>query len=157
MGPRTRSRHAAGMRIALRFALVLASALLLVSCATTASRVRTVTDAPGWRWLDEDELRGTMHRLGRLVSQLDGLLAGPRGDVERQQVLDVLTQMEALGAELEGAAAPSGHPRFDEAAPRFRSFVTTAKHGVEQEPPSYYAAGTVTGACLYCHGAISPR
>lgn len=138
--------------------LVLLAVLGLVACATTGKAVRTVTDPPGWRWLDDAELRSTMHELGRLVRQLDGLLNGPPLDVvQQQQVVGLLDEMESLAVGLEGAGAPSGHPEFDEMAPRFRAFVGTAKHGVQQEPPSYYAAGTITGACMYCHGAFDPR
>ena len=49
---------------------------------------------------------------------------------------------------------------LDRNLPAFTERLLRARRDVERDPPRYFVAGTVAGACLVCHGqrvaALSP-
>jgi hypothetical protein len=45
----------------------------------------------------------------------------------------------------------SNHPRIQEHAPHLRADLDRALLAVKKDPPNYYYAGVVSGACTYCH------
>jgi hypothetical protein len=117
--------------------------------------VRRVTYPPDFRYIERSQLQSAMWRLAYDVRELDQLMRTPppvdaaRRDATVQLLNDLLVATDAL----RGGGQPTNHPLLTQHVGRFRLDVSLALAGVQAEPPSYYLVGTVTGACLGCHGS----
>lgn len=127
----------------------------LVACADVAARVRRHTYPPDFQYITRDQLHSTMWQLADSVRALDAAMRQPgpidearRADIERQ-----LRAMLATTTDLQSDGRPTSHPLLSEHLERFRRDVTLALAGVKADPPNYYLVGSVSGACLTCHGA----
>jgi hypothetical protein len=68
------------------------------------------------------------------------------------------TRVELLLGAMEGTVQQIGptqwstnHPELKSALEALESDVHAAREGVKHDPPTYFLAGSVSGACLYCH------
>jgi hypothetical protein len=46
----------------------------------------------------------------------------------------------------------SNHPMLEAHFDQFRQDIIRARDAVRADPPAYFLAGAVSGACVYCHG-----
>ncbi len=76
---------------------------------------------------------------------------------QRQNAISILRKMENLSAKLGSEDLSSNHQIVSHNIDRFRRSIVDARIALEQMPPNYYLAGTVSGYCLSCHsqGKIS--
>jgi hypothetical protein len=127
-------------------------AFALACAQNPAEQVRSVTYPPDFHYITSQEIRTTMAALAVEVVALDrelgGTDAGHPSDPTR--VAAILTRMERLAASLK-RREHSSHPRLDDYAPLLRRDIERALVAARSDPPSYYAAGRVSGACSSCH------
>ena len=137
---------------AMRFpaSLLAAIPILVVACADAPERVRRVTYPPDFRYFAEGEVEGLMQQLAAEVVALEQQMRGESPEPDPQAVVAILTRMRALTAELNRGAL-SNHPRIEAMGPRLRNDVERALGAARAQPPNYYFAGEVAGACRYCH------
>jgi hypothetical protein len=67
-------------------------------------------------------------------------------------VVALLTAMHRTTTALSTQREYTNHPLIDQHLDKFQRDLDLARRAVEAEPPSYFLAGSITGACLYCHG-----
>jgi len=135
---------------------VLCAVLVLsaVACADLAAKMRRVTYPPDFRYIERSQLQSAMWRLAYDVRELDQLMRTPppidavRHDATVRLLNDLLVATDAL----RGGGQPTNHPLLTDHVGRFRLDVSLALAAVQADPPSYYLVGSVTGACLACHG-----
>jgi hypothetical protein len=122
--------------------------------ADLLDRTRKHTYPPTFNYITDEQLQTTMWQLAAEVSSLDRMLA--EGQVPnasgRLQVISTLTRMETVSKDLGPQDWPSNHPKVARNIGRFRADVARARRAVQVDPPSYYLAGSISGACLHCHG-----
>ena len=132
----------------------LALATLALGCGAGIEGPRHHTYAPSFNYVSEEQRQSPMWQLAASIGNLEAILDRSErpSPEERQEVLRILRHMEKVSLRLAQPGEPTEHPRFSEHVPRFRESLREAREAVEHEPPSYYEAGTVSGACLVCHG-----
>lgn len=138
----------------LRNVLVSIVVLIIVSgCGDTAALIRQATYPPDFNYVSGEELRSSMDQLGYQLQRLDqALVPVEEGQpVERQEVLDVLSSMERIGANLRAGEGGSNHPFLEDHMSDFVVEVGRARIAALMNPPSYYLAGRVAGGCVNCH------
>lgn len=82
--------------------------------------------------------------LRRLLLQASGADQYPRS-----QIVLLLSDMEQTAQQLHPDS--SNHPELAGGLEALAEDLHAARLAVEHEPPSYYLAGSVSGACGYCH------
>jgi len=135
--------------------------LLAAACAWLAcspgglERLREHTYPPSFNYISAEQLQSTMWKLADHASRLDQLMRASRDGDEtlRAQVIWQLTEMDRAAASLGPAGWPSNHPRVSRNVDGFRRDLEAARHAVELDPPNYFLAGSVSGACVHCHAA----
>ena len=135
--------------------------LLAAACAGLAcspggrERLREHTYPPSFHYISKEQLQTTMWKLADHATQLDRLMRASRdgNEVLRAQVILQLTEMDRAAADLEPAGWPSNHPRVSRNLEGFRRDLEAARHAAELDPPNYFLAGSVSGACVHCHSA----
>ena len=135
-------------------AAALGSCLLLAACGGgTWALFRGTTYPPPFNYVPAERLHSTMWRLAAATHELDQVVreGTERGEVPRERVLALLGDMEDAAAALGPGGWPSNHPRISDNVGSLREDIRRAKLAAAREPPSYYLAGSVSGACLYCH------
>ena len=132
----------------------LVGALLLTACGGTLEATRRHTYAPDFNYISDSQLQSAMWQLAAGTSRLDELLAdgAPVTLEQRQAVIRILEGMEAAADSLGPEGLPSNHPRITHHLGRFNELLAKARRNVQIEPPSYYLAGAISGACHACHG-----
>jgi hypothetical protein len=131
--------------------------LWLVGCAGAAEELREYTYPRDFEYVSRGEIRGAMGQLAVHVRRLDALLGDPPSGMPREpvalrgEVVRELAALEQAARALGSGDVRSNHPRLDEGADAFRERLAAARRAAERDPPSYYLAGTVSGACRYCH------
>lgn len=137
----------------LRCLILLAGLLLTLSgCNDFAAAVRQVTYPPDFRYVTDAELRSRMNMLAYQLQQLDGALAVSDPAVPDQEaVVDSLRQIERISSQLQAGDAGASHPFLENDMPAFVSQVNRALLAASQDPPRYYHAGRIVGACAGCH------
>lgn len=128
-------------------------ALGLLLCACTSSEggaLRQVTYGRDFHYLEKQEVRTAMDRIAKEVVALEALLRAD-APAPQPQVLLHLDAMIAAAAELEAPGRAGNHPILDANLPTFRRDLNAARSSAAKDPPNYYLAGSVAGACQYCH------
>ncbi|MBW2282668.1 MAG: hypothetical protein JRG76_07255 [Deltaproteobacteria bacterium] len=130
----------------------LAVALALVACADTPEKVRTVTYPPDFHYITRDEIDSVMGRLAVQMVRLEARMQrdGEFRDEDRDAVVQILSEMLRLSQELKQGTR-SSHPRIHREGPRLERDIERALRAARLDPPNYYFAGEVSGACEYCH------
>jgi hypothetical protein len=142
------------MKIAACVVLAVTLAGTLAACSGLTARVRRHTYPPSFNYITQEQLHSTMWQLAQAVNNLDHIIHEPGVmDQERRvEVARLLVLMERATGELGGHGWPSNHPLIDANLSAFRADIVNARRAVEGNPPSYVLAGSVSGACMYCHG-----
>jgi hypothetical protein len=142
-----------------RILLLLPLFALSCSQAKVGEAVRAVTYPPDFRYISQENLETAMWQMAAAVRDLDATLrdvtvSEPR---KQQRVLALLDRLAATSDRLEGGERPSNHPLLDRNAPRLASDIQAARIAASATPPRYALAGSVSGACIYCHTAPLPN
>jgi len=150
-----RARAAALRGRALRAAMLgalLSGSAVFGGCGSGAA-IRQVTYPPSFQYLEQREVHTAMGRLARDINRLERLLTsdGAVNAQQRDQVVGVLRDMETAAAELAPQGRRTNHPRIDRNIEAFRHELQLARLAAEQEPPNYFPAGSIAGACQACH------
>jgi hypothetical protein len=94
-----------------------------------------------------------MWLLGRDTLELRRVLADMSISEETRR-----TRAELLLGAMEGTVQQIGpnqwstnHPELKTGLEALETDVHAAREAVKHDPPSYFLAGSVSGACLYCH------
>jgi hypothetical protein len=124
----------------------------LLACSDLPARMRRHTYPPGFSYISREQLDSAMWQLARQVRDLDRLVREPPAiDAGRRAaILQVLTEMDRTTAGLR-QGWESSHPLIDADVDKLRDDVALARAAVAHDPPRYYLAGSIAGACLYCH------
>lgn len=134
------------------FAIVL-GAIAIASCTgADLAEVRELTYPPDFDYLTRAELTSTMGGLAREVDSLDRILWAQSGSPAgaREEVVAILERMQELARGL-GEGRGSNRPRVHHEAPRLIGDIDRALAAAKNEPPDFFWAGRVSGACTYCH------
>lgn len=115
--------------------------------------MRQTTYAPGFAYLDRQTVRGAMWELAQQTTALNELLRPEEAPDEaaRAEILERLTAMEGIVARIDTEGQATNHPMIAGSIGALRRDVAAARRGAAAEPPDYFLAGSVAGACLYCH------
>lgn len=96
-----------------------------------------------------------MWRFAAKVQQLDDVMRemqpsreGPKREVDR-----ILSEMEQISMNLGPEGWPGNHPKVSRRIERFRDDLAAARRALALNPPNYYLAGSIAGACSHCHTA----
>jgi hypothetical protein len=121
---------------------------------TLPELLRSHTYPPDFRYVSEENLRSSMWLLGRETVELRSVLADASlSDATRRTRAELLLGgMEETIQKLGVDHAPSNHPELQEGLQALLTDVRVAREGVNHDPPNYFMAGSISGACLYCHG-----
>lgn len=132
--------------------LILCVYLVPVGCSDFASAVREFTYPPDFNYVSPEQLRSDMDELAYALARLDAELNEDgfhRPDQRR--VLELLRDIEQIAGELQAGSAGASHPFLEDDMPGFINNVTRARLAASLDPPQYYLAGRIAGACLNCH------
>jgi hypothetical protein len=133
---------------------LLAAAVLALGCGWGfGDSLRRHTYSPDFNYLTQEQLETTMGRFARLVTQLNAIMAAdPEIDAaERERIIDLLRRLEDESRALGPGGWPSNHPRISAHVGSLRRDVERARQAAERDPPNYFWAGSISGACSYCH------
>lgn len=136
------------------FACSLVSLVVAIGgCSGVAPAVRQFTYPPDFQYFSGQEFRSRMAQLAYQLQLLDQALApGTTEQVaQQQQVMQTLANIEGIGASLQSGEAGSTHSYLKDFMADFRSDVRQARNAASMDPPQYYMAGRVAGACVNCH------
>ena len=92
-----------------------------------------------------------MWRLAFHSRELHNLIARDATASQRGEVLQHLRIMEQATLDLNRTSWPTNHPLVDAKRPTFLRDIKNAQDAAGRDPPSFLLAGTVSGACAYCH------
>ena len=115
-----------------------------------------IANPPPFDYAGGAELRSQMHRLAFELQQLDLALvaesSGGEADRGSQDVIvSHLRDIERIGTDLREGDMSSIHSFLRADMDSFLSTVDRARRAAENNPPRYYMAGRVSGACVNCH------
>jgi hypothetical protein len=137
-----------------RFLTLLILASWTLGCGDLPGTLRRHTYPPDFQYIPRADVESTMWELAREIHELDRVLRDDAMSPERRR--------EAVGALLDAAELTtrtlqldgrrSNHPMLDAHLDRFRRDISRARDAVQRDPPVYFLAGAVSGACVYCHG-----
>lgn len=148
---KTRTRGGRGFALAL---------WVLGGASCTLGPIEVSPNPPDFRPLPRAQIRTAMGALAVEIQQLEALLeSADRRSVEGQRamVLETLDRMRTAAERLDRPGRTNQHPGFDLQLGRFTQRLERARREVERDPPRYFLAGTVAGACSLCHRTQTAR
>jgi hypothetical protein len=127
-------------------------ALQLSSCADIAARVRRHTYPPTFYYITDEQLRSAMWRLAYHSRELRELMTPVQeASAHRGEILRHLRVMEQTAVDLNRSGWPSNHPLIDANRANLLQDIRIAQAAINRDPPNFLLAGSVSGACFYCH------
>ena len=143
-----------------RLLLVSALPVALLGCSNGAlETIQKITYPPDFNYISKSKIKDTMHQFAWYSTLLDNSLKGEDSITEdqRENAISILRKMEKLSANLGSEDLSSNHSIVTHNIDKFRSRIVDARIALQQTPPNYYLAGTVSGYCMSCHsqGKIS--
>lgn len=140
--------------------LVAGVCVTTLACGTdpVVGGVRFSNDPPDFERLPPEKVRSTMWVLAAEIEKLEQLLrtrAQRPTEAQRAAVRGVLSRMRAAAGNLDQAGRSSQHPMVDDNLVHFTDRLDRALRNVDRDPPNYYLASTIAGACFMCHGETS--
>ncbi|MGM0631623.1 MAG: hypothetical protein ACQETO_00455 [Pseudomonadota bacterium] len=141
-----------------RYLSALLALTVLSACSSSGggSRFPGIANPPDFDYAGGAELRSQMHRLAFELQQLDLALVGEDSGNERDRglqdvIVNHLSDIERIGSDLREGDLSSSHTFLRNDMDNFLSTVSRARRAAEGNPPAYYMAGRVSGACVNCH------
>ena len=110
-------------------------------------------DAP--RAFDVEDVHASMWKMARAVERVNVIMRRsdtPLTSIEQQEVLHLLDEMEVVATRLATDGARDAHPLLGKNIDLFRADLALSRRTAAANPPNFYMAGTIAGACAYCHG-----
>ena len=146
---RSRSR----LRAVVTFCTVAFSSVGVGCAQADLERLRGHTYPPSFNYISAEQMESTMWALAGHASELDRLMSdSTAGDEALQaQVIWLLAEMDRDARALGLGNWPSNHPRVSRNVEAFRREIGAARRAAELDPPNYFLAGSVSGACVQCH------
>ena len=92
-----------------------------------------------------------MWRLAYHSRELHELMTRETTASQRAEVLQHLRMMEQATLDLNRTGWPTNYPLVDAKRSDFLRDIKNAQEAVCRDPPRFLLAGTVAGACAYCH------
>jgi hypothetical protein len=124
----------------------------LAACGDFAARLRKHTYPPNFQYITDEQLRSTMWRLAFHSREVRARIdAGEQAADHRAEILSHLEGMERAAADLNRSGWPTNHPLIDANHANLLRDIRMAQAAIQRDPPSFLLAGTVAGACAYCH------
>ena len=137
-----------------RLILAIMIVVQLTGCSDLGRWVRQYTYPAEFRYVQRDEVRGTMRQLAAHSRQLNDLLLQDPAPLEhRGEMIEHLRAMEQAAEKLEQSGWFTNHPKVDTNLPTFRRDLRLAREGIEREPPNFLLAVLLRGACDNCHAS----
>lgn len=131
------------------------AALAVPLVAACAGSLRDYTYPPDFRYVTQREVRTAMDKMAVDLTQLDALLRDvPESgltEADRQEVVALLTSLQAHAVSLKQPGQMSNHPSLGQSLDAFVGDIASARRAAQLDPPNYYLAGSVTNACIRCH------
>ncbi len=90
-----------------------------------------------------------MWRIQASVDKLDRLMKQPQP--KKPEVVAVLAKIEIAAKQLTTTKIQSKHPLLKDNGRGFLRSASDALKGAAADPPNYYPAGKLSGACIHCH------
>lgn len=139
-----------------RLSAVLALTVLAGCSSNGGSGFPGIANPPEFDYASGGELRSQMHRLAFELQQLDMALSAETSDMEtdrgtRDDIVDHLSDIERIGNDLREGDMSTSHTFLRNDMDSFLATVSRARRAAESNPPRYYMAGRVSGACVNCH------
>jgi hypothetical protein len=138
----------------LKALLLLAAMVFLAGCQNgVLEKIRKVTYPPDFNYISKEKLTDTMQTFAWYTTLLDNNLRDT-SSVTRDQLLsaiEILEKMEKLSMRLGTESLSSNHNIVSFNIDAFRESIVDARKGLQQSPPNYYLAGTLSGYCINCH------
>ena len=133
--------------------LMLSIPILLSLSACSRVEVQQPTYPSGYVYIDRSEVRSSMIRLSTDIWIINDILDSAEviEGYRRERIITALKDMEEVTNDLGAGAAYTNHLVIDENIDEFKDKIRSARKAVEQEPPSYYLVGRLSGGCLACH------
>jgi hypothetical protein len=133
--------------------LIVLAAATFAGCGGSAAHLRGYTYPPDFRYISPSELSGAMGQLAVGVERLDRLLrhGGVGGEALQAEVVQELGDLAHIAAGLSAGGMGTNHPWLNNNLGAFRRDLDLARRGATHDPPNYYLAGSIAGACGYCH------
>ena len=151
-----------GSRRFLLACLVMLTALA-VGCEATRERVRATTMPPDLRYLPPEQIRTAMWVLAAEIAELERILETPElmdRPVTQSDVRARLARMRVAAESIDVPGKTTQHPVLNRNLDRFLGRLRQAERAVDRDPPNYFPASTLAGACFVCHGqnvGLSPE
>ena len=144
-------------RLLLQFNLITLSLLALAGCSSSGDSFPQIASPPPFDYVDGQELRSGMHQLAFELQELDLALAAEADSRPglQQMIVSNLRDIERIGGSLRGGDLSTRHTFLRDGMTNFLADVSRARRDAEQNPPRYYMAGRVSGACTNCHRTAS--
>ena len=140
-------------RFSLRRLFALLAVAFLTGCSSGGGGFPRIANPPAFDYADGAQLRSQMHQLAFQLQQLDMTLAADRerDRNSRDEVINHLRNIERIGNDLREGDMSRNHIFLRNDMATFLSTVNRARMSAENNPPNYYMAGRVSGACVNCH------
>ncbi len=141
-------------KLILSVLLFVFSILLLSACNPhMRAEIRKHTYPPEFTFITDKQLKSAMWQLAEHVKKLDEVILTTNGATaqERREIIQILSKMEEISMTLGREGWPGSHSTVSRNIMKFRTDLVSARRAIEIDPPSYYLAGTVYGACAHCH------
>lgn len=112
-----------------------------------------IASPPPFDYADGAELRSQMHQLAFGLQQLDMALvsATERDRNSQDEIVNQLSSIARIGNDLREGDMSTNHIFLRNDMANFLSAVNRARMSAQSNPPNYYMAGRVSGACVNCH------
>lgn len=125
----------------------------LLACNSVGTGFPQIASPPRFDYADGEELRSGMHQLAFELQRLDTVLMQElSGDVvTKEMVEDVLDNIERIASQLRDGDMTTRHSFLRNDMENFLNTIYFAQMGMEANPPRFYQAGRVSGACINCH------
>jgi len=139
------------------FRLVAAATALLTAacCGTVPETLRRHSYPPSFNYVPHEDLHSAMWQLAHDTYELDRILreSASGGGYPREEILSLLAGMDEAARSLGPGGWPANHPQIGANVDLLRQDIERARQAAERNPPNYFYAGAVSGACLYCHAS----
>lgn len=135
--------------------VVLLGLAMACQMQTPMGPIRATTSPPSLEYMPPEEIRSAMWVLAAEIQHLENLLTVPaaeRSESTRTAVATTLERMRVAALTLDRPGRTSQHPVLDQNLERFVLRLERARRAVDRDPPSYFQASSVAGACFLCHG-----
>lgn len=113
-------------------------------------------DAPPARPFDETKVHGAMGEIALRVRAVEGILRegspGPEGRIEVERLLE---ELDREASKLSVESVRGSHPALARNLDGFLADIRMARRAAAADPPDYFLAGTLSGACAACHGTVA--